>query len=159
MSDVPGTSESGVLSQVVKQAQEDERGRIPGSSEPGGLSRIPFTAAAEAQIKSLSFWLAVIGWLNVIAAAADVLNVVLPQRNLGQFVNLILHIAIATWSLQAARAFKSVATTDLADQAYLVQGFTKLRSIFLLQGLLIVVGLAFVAAVVLFLVLHGAGTR
>ena len=69
-----------------------------------------------------------------------------------------MHAAIAAWSLQAARAFKNVATTDVADQAYLVQGFTKLRSIFLLQGILIIVALAFVAAVVLFLVLHGAGT-
>jgi hypothetical protein len=132
---------------------------LSGTSGPAGLSRIPFTTAAEAQIKSLSFWLAVVGWLNAIAAVGDFINLVLPQRNLGQIVNLILHLAIATWSLQAARAFKGVATTDVADQAYLVQGFTKLRSIFLLQGLLIIVGLAFVAAVVLFLVLHGAGTR
>ncbi len=56
--------------------------------------------------------------------------------------------------IQAAKAFKSVAITDVADQAYLVEGFTKLRSIFLLQGLLIVVGMAFVAAVLLFLLLH-----
>jgi hypothetical protein len=132
---------------------------LPGTPGPGELSRIPFTAAAEGQIKSLSFWLAVIGWLNVIAAVGDFVNLVLPPRNLGQVFNLILHLAIATWSLQAARAFKSVATTDVADQAYLVQGFTKLRSIFLLQGILIIVGLAFVAAVVLFLVLHGAGAR
>ena len=52
---------------------------VSGTSEPGGLSRIPFTAAAENQIKSLSFWLALIGWLNVIAAVADVLNLVLPS--------------------------------------------------------------------------------
>ena len=100
-----------------------------------------------------------IGWLNVVAAVGAFFNLVQPQGNLGQMVNLILHIAIATWSLQAARAFQSVATTDVADQAYLVRGFTKLRSIFLLQGILIIVGLAFVSAVVLFLVLHGAGTR
>jgi hypothetical protein len=132
---------------------------VPGPSAPGELSRIPFTAAAEGQIKSLSFWLAVVGWLNIIAAAGDLINLVTPQRNLGQIFNLILHVALASWSLQAARAFKSVATTDVADQAYLVQGFTKLRSIFLLQGILIIVSLAFVAAVVLFLVLHGAGAR
>jgi hypothetical protein len=130
---------------------------VSGSSEPGGLSRIPFTVAAENQIKSLSFWLTVIGWLNVIVAVGDVISLLLPQRNFGHIFNLILHIALATWSLQAAKAFKHVATTDVADQAYLVQGFTKLRSIFLLQGVLIIVGLAFVAAVVLFLVLHGAG--
>jgi hypothetical protein len=132
---------------------------VPGPSAPGELSRIPFTAAAEGQIKSLSFWLAVVGWLNIVAAAGDIINLIMPQRNLGQVFNLILHVALASWSLQAARAFKSVATTDVADQAYLVQGFTKLRSIFLLQGILIIVALAFVAAVVLFLVLPGAGAR
>jgi len=129
---------------------------VPGTPESGGLSRIPFTVAAENQIKSLSFWLTVVGWLNVIAAVSDIINLVLPQRNLGQIVNVILHIAVAAWSLQAAKAFKSVATADVADQAYLVEGFTKLRSIFLLQGVLILVGLAFVTAVLLFLVLHGA---
>ena len=132
---------------------------VSGPSGRGELSRIPFTAADAAQLRSQCFWLAVIGWLNVIAAVADLVNLVLPQRNLGQVVNLILHLAIATWSLQAGRAFKGVATTDVADQAYLVRGFTRLRSIFLLQGILIIVSLAFLAAVVLFLVLHGAGTR
>ncbi len=127
---------------------------IPDTTDPGGLSRIPFTAAAETQIKSLSFWLAVVGWLNVIAAVGDIISLLLPQRNFGQLPNLILHIAIATWSLQAAKAFKSVAMTDVADQAYLIQGFTKLRSLFLLQGILVIVALAFVAAVLLFLVVH-----
>ena len=153
MSDAPGTTVPGGLSQVVNRAQDDERGRIPGTTDPGGLSRIPFTAAAENQIKSLSFWLAVVGWLNVLAAVGDIMNL-LSQRNLGQVVNLVLHIAIASWSLQAAKAFKSVAMTNVADQAYLVQGFTKLRSIFLLQGMLIIVGLALVTAVVLFLVVN-----
>ena len=68
---------------------------VSGMPEPGGLSRIPFTVAAENQIKSLSFWLTVIGWLNVVAAATDILNLVLPQRNLGLIVNLILYVAIA----------------------------------------------------------------
>ena len=128
-------------------------------SESSGLSRIPFTIQAENQIKTLSFWLMVVGWLNVAAAVIDVINLVLPQRNLGQIANLILHIVVGMWSLQASKAFQHVATTDVADQAYLVQGFRKLRSIFLLQGVLILVGMAFVAAVLLFLVLHGAGAR
>ena len=153
MSDVSGTTDPGGLSQVMNQAQNEERGRIPGTTDPGGLSRIPFTAAAENQIKSLSFWLTVVGWLSVIAAVGDIINL-LSQRNLGQVVNLLLHIAIASWSLQAAKAFKSVAMTDVADQAYLVQGFAKMRSIFLLQGILIIVGLAFVTAVLLFLVVQ-----
>jgi hypothetical protein len=123
------------------------------------LSHIPFTAAALSQIKSLSFWLMIVGWLNVIAGVIDLLNLALPTRNIGHVFNAILHLALGGWSLEAARAFKNVATTDVADQAYLVQGFSKLRSIFLIQGILILVGMAFVAAVLLFLLLVGINTR
>ena len=52
---------------------------VPVTPGPAELSRIPFSAAAEAQIKSLSFWLTVIGWLNVIAAVGDFVNLVLPH--------------------------------------------------------------------------------
>jgi hypothetical protein len=126
---------------------------VSGTSEPAGVSRIPFSAAAEAQIKSLSFWLKIVGWFNAFAVAGD-LVALFGQRNGGQVFNLVLHFAVALWSLQAARAFHNVATTDVADQAYLVEGFTKLRSIFLLQGILIIVGLAFVAAAALALIFY-----
>jgi hypothetical protein len=127
--------------------------------ESSGLSRIPFTIEAENQIKTLSFWLTVVAWLNVAAAVFVVVNLALPARNLGLIADLILYVAIAAWSFQAARAFRNVAETDVADQAYLVQGFSKLRSIFLLQGVLVLVGMAFVTAVLLFLVLHAGGLR
>ena len=131
-----------------------------GLGEPSVLSRIPFTIAAENQIKTLSFWLTILGWLNIAAAIIDVVGMVWPAWNLGQIANLLLHVAIGAWALQAARAFQDVATTDVADQAYLVRGFTKLRSIFLLQGVLILVGVAFLAVVILvYLVAPGAGTR
>ena len=136
------------LARILKR--EDIMSDVPGTPGSGGLSRIPFTVAAENQIKSLSFWLTIVGWLNAFAAVGDIINLAMPQRNFGQIINLILHIAVATWSLQAARAFKSVATTDVADQAYLVEGFTKLRSLFLLQGVIVLVELAFVTAVLLF---------
>jgi len=127
--------------------------------ESSGLSRIPFTIEAEKQIKTLSFWLTVVAWLNVAAAVFVVVNLALPARNLGLVADLILYVALATWSFQAARAFRNVAETDVADQANLVQGFSKLRSIFLLQGVLVLVGMAFVTAVLLFLVLHAGGVR
>jgi len=127
---------------------------VSSTGEPAGLSRIPFTVAAEKQIKSLSFWLKIVGWLNAFAAGSDILNIVI-QWNLSQLANLVLHAAVATWTLQASQAFNKVATTDVADQAFLVQGFAKLRSVFLLQGLLVLVALAFVSAALLFLVLHG----
>jgi hypothetical protein len=126
---------------------------------PGALSRIPFTAAAEQQIKTLSFWLTVIGWLNMIAGVADVLNLALSTRNAGHLVNAVLHFIVGGWAFQAAKAFKNVATTDVADQAYLVEGFRKLRSIFLLHGLLILIAMAFITAVLLFLLFYALSPR
>jgi hypothetical protein len=130
-----------------------------GPGEASGLSRIPFTIAAENQIKTLSFWLTIFGWLNLAAAVIDLVSMVWPSWNLGQLVNLILHVAIGSWALQAAGAFTNVATTDVADQAYLVRGFGKLRSIFLLQGVIILVGMAFLAAALVLLVLLASSTR
>jgi hypothetical protein len=128
-----------------------------GEGEPGdrGLARIPFSVEAEGHIKGLSLWLSVVGWLSIVAGVGDLINLMAPARNVGHVANAFLHLLIGIWSLQAAKAFRNVATTDTSDQAYLVEGFTKLRSIFLLQGVLILVGLAFLAAVGLFLLFHG----
>ena len=93
----------------------------------------------------------------MLAAVGGIINLLTPQRNGGQVFSVIVHAAIAGWSLQAASAFRAVATTDVADQAYLMQGFTKLRSIFLLQGVLILIVLAFIVAVVLFFLLAPPG--
>jgi hypothetical protein len=127
--------------------------------EVGGLRRIPFSAEAEKQITALSFWLGLMGWLGVLAGVIDVLNIVLSSRNFGNIFNAILHVVIGVWCLQAAAAFKKVATTDVADQAYLLEGFSKLRRIFLVQGILILVALAFVAAVLLFVIVYGVNAR
>src|SRR5262249_3808122 len=107
----------------------------------------------------LSFWLTIVGWVNVVAGVFDLLSLAMPTRNIGHVFNAVLHLALGGWSLEAARAFKNVATTDVADQAFLVQGFAKLRSIFLLQGILVLVSMAFVAAVLLFLLVVGINTR
>ncbi len=124
-------------------------------SEKTGLSRIPFTQAAEARIKSLAWWLSVLGWVCVVAGFLDLVGLVTPARNAGQLGNAILHLLVGFWCLQAAKAFNKVATTDENDQGYLVQGFTQLRKIFLLQGIMILIGLAFATAVLLFLLIHG----
>jgi hypothetical protein len=131
-----------------------------GESTPqtSGLSRIPFTIEAEKQIKALAFWLTILGWLGIVAGIFDVVNLV-TSRNFAHIFNSVLHIVMGLWCLQAAEAFKKVATTDVADQAYLMTGFSKLRSIFWLQGIMIVVGLAFVAAVFLFLLFQGINAR
>src|SRR5207302_1153193 len=86
----------------------------PVTSEPGGLRRIPFTAAAEVQIKTLSFWLSLVGWLNVAAAVLALVNLVTTAGSVGHIANALVHALIGFWWLQAARAFKAVATTDVA---------------------------------------------
>ena len=127
--------------------------------QKAGMSRIPFTAEAEGQIKSLSFWLRILGWLSILAGVANVFNIVLSSRNFGHIFNAILHVGMGTWCLQAAGAFKKVATTDVADLTYLVEGFSKLRNVFWLQGVLILIGLAFVTAVLLYFLFQGIDVR
>jgi hypothetical protein len=125
-----------------------------GQAKPG-LSRIPFSVATEARIKSLSFWLNILGWIGLAAGFCELVTLATPGRNLGQIGNAIVHILLAAWCFQAAAAFKKVAITDEADQAYLVEGFSQLRKVFLLQGILVLIGLAFATAALLFLILHG----
>src|SRR5690242_15668938 len=100
---------------------------VPGDR---GLARIPFSVEAEGHIKGLALWLAVLGWLSVAAGVLDLIVLVSPARNVGQLANAVVHLLIGIWSLRAATAFRNVATTDTADQAYLVEGFARLRSIF-----------------------------
>ena len=124
-----------------------------------GISRIPFTLTTEARIKSLSFWLTVSGWIGLVAGVSELITLITPARNPGQLGNAIVHILLATWCFQAATAFKKVAMSDKADQAYLVHGFYQLRKIFLLQGIFVLIGLAFVTAVLLFLLLHSGSVK
>jgi hypothetical protein len=131
-----------------------ESGQTPGTE----LSRVPFTVDAEKEISSFSFWLAILGWIVVLAAVIDVISIVFT-RNFSYLFNALLHGFLGAWCLQGAQAFKKVATTDVADQEYLVQGFSKLRNIFLLQGILIVVALAFIAAALLFAFIHGVNVH
>src|SRR5262249_44458421 len=97
---------------------------------PEGLRRIPFSAEAEGQIRSLSGWMTAYG---AIAAFSGLVSLVMliSLRDPGQLANAILNLLVGTWVIQAASSFKKVATTDEADQAHLVSGFGKLRAIFL----------------------------
>ena len=113
--------------------------------EAGGLSRIPFSASAEAMLRSLAVWMSAAGWIHLVLSVGDLLNM-FATKNPGVLVNALLKIVIGVWSIQAAQSFRMVATTDRADQAYLVQGFRKLHSIFLLQAVLVIISLVLVVA-------------
>lgn len=113
------------------------------------LSRIPFTADDEATVKSLSTWMTVAGVIGLLAGIVTMISHVL-NRNAG-IIGPILDIVVSVLVLLSAGAFRKVATTDTADQAHLVDGFERLRLIFLIQSIRVIVGLVFLAAVMLIL--------
>lgn len=119
------------------------------------LKRIPFTKATEERIGWLSTWMMIAAILELIAGAANVVTMFVPKFNFSHGLSAVLSILIGVWLLQAAGAFKKVVTSDTADQMYLVQGFSKLRLVFLLKSVLIIIMLAFVCAMVLIVMAVG----
>ncbi|HEV3121866.1 MAG TPA: hypothetical protein VGY53_08195 [Isosphaeraceae bacterium] len=93
-------------------------------------------------------WLGFLGWAYIVLTAFDIIAMI-AARSIQPIFGALIKICVGTWAIQAARAFRSVATTDVADQDYLVLGFRKLRSIFLLQSILVIVSLALVFTVFL----------
>lgn len=116
------------------------------------LSRIPFGPEAEAQILSLSFWLKALGIINIVSAVLSGLPAI-GKGELSSLLNTAIYIFIGVSALDAGQAFRMVATTDTADQSYLVSAFRKLRGIFLLQAVVIILGIALFCVVVGLIVL------
>lgn len=119
-----------------------------------GLSRIPFTVEAENGIRNVAYWMNLAGAISAVVGGLTLLQNLYQAfsahyYDLGDFCNGIIKIILGAWLIQAAGAFRKVADTDEADQAYLVIGFRKLKSFFLLQSIFILLICVFVCAVVL----------
>lgn len=110
------------------------------------LKRIPFTKDVEDRISWLAFWMTIAAVLELIAGIANAVGMFYPKIDLGKGVGAIISILIGVWLYLAATAFKKVATSDTADQLYLVEGFRNLRLVFLLKSVLIIITLALVTA-------------
>jgi uncharacterized membrane-anchored protein len=113
------------------------------------LSRIPFSTDDEANIQSLAWWLrasGIVTTLTVVLGFAEMLR----SRNFANALGMIVMLACAVLSIQAAGYFSKVATTDEADQAHLVGGFRKLRLAYLLLSIWIIIGLVLLSAFLLF---------
>jgi hypothetical protein len=106
------------------------------------LSRIPFTPRAEASILELSKWMRIAAVIGMIGGVLRAVIAVMVRNDAGQLIGAIITFLVGLWSYQAAKAFAAVATTDTADQRYLMEGFSLLRRVFLLQAVLVIVGLA-----------------
>jgi hypothetical protein len=105
------------------------------------LSRIPFTPRAEASILELSKWMRISGIIGMIGGVLRVVVALGVRNDAGQLIGAVVTFLVGLWSYQAAKAFAAVATTDTADQRYLMEGFSLLRRVFLLQAALVIIGL------------------
>lgn len=116
-------------------------------------NRIPFTEEDERRIASAATWGMIVALTSI---AAGVLSLLVQSSLMLRFGSLDkallvplvqagITVMINVWLLQASQAFRKVALTDEADQAYLLQGFRKLRGYFMVQVILIL--LAIVAAI------------
>jgi hypothetical protein len=132
----------------------------PSPAPAGPLSRIPFSAQAEASIRALSNWMQVAAGISILAAIAKLVSAFTPRYQPGHIIDAFITLLIGVWVYQAGAAFRRVATTDVADQRYLMEGFTLLRMVFLLQSLMVIVALATLVialvVVTVFMATHGS---
>jgi hypothetical protein len=127
----------------------------PSPKPEAALSRLPFTARDEASIRALCNWMQIAAVFSIVGAIFKVVSAFTPRQDFSKLTDAVLTFLIGLWIYQAGTAFRKVATTDTADQNYLMEGFTLLRRVFLLQSILVIVGLTFlvIALVVVTLVM------
>jgi hypothetical protein len=80
----------------------------------------------------------------VVSIASAVLGTIITMVSsggsiVGEVIKLPIAIILGIWLYQASVAFRKVALTDVADQAYLLEGFSKLRNYFMMVGIVLIV--------------------
>jgi hypothetical protein len=81
------------------------------------------------------------------------------RRVLALDLNTILGLFVGSWAIAGGRSFVNVATTQGNDMSHLMVALGKLRNIFKLMAILIVVALVIAIAVLIFyLVAHPEGS-
>ena len=118
-------------------------------------ARIPFSPDDEAKIASAANWGSIMAITSIVGGGLSLIITSMAASKLGDGAEMFAMVpaiiaeafvlVINVWLLQACQAFRKVAVTDVADQAYLLAGFRKLRAYFLLQVVMILAmfGLAF----------------
>lgn len=115
--------------------------------------RIPFEKEDEERIASAGGWGIVVALTTIASAISGPLVALVRSEHLGTLLGQLLvglfTLLLGLWLWQASRAFRKVALTDENDQAFLMEGFLKLRNYFRLQGILFIVVLVVAAIGVL----------
>lgn len=125
------------------------------------MRAIPFTKAQESAILTLVLLMRVGAIASIVRVVVVVGSAALAGSFVSAGVDSLLSLAFAILILQGAAAFHKVATTDVDDQRLVIDGIDKVRTLFLIKGILNLLALGIgVAALVLFviglLVLGGA---
>jgi len=119
-------------------------------------SRIPFQREDEERIASAAIWGMIVAVTSIATSLLDVALKLIQGPGLqligilvGSSISLAITIVLGIFLFQASAAFHKVATTDEADEHYLLEGFQKLRLYFKVMGILLIVLLCLVGVVVL----------
>jgi hypothetical protein len=137
--------------------------QFPSAIGEAPLRRIPFTAGQEASIRALCNWMQIAAVVSIIGAIGKFVSAFTPRQDFGKVIDAAITFLIGLWIYQAGTAFRRVITTDEADQRHLMEGFTLLRRVFLLQSILLIIVFAFLvialAAITLMMAAHGSVAR
>lgn len=125
----------------------DQPSKTPGPTEPS-LARIPFTKQDEATIVTMSMWMRLAGFISCFTGLVTILSGLTNLNLLANVIAGLLAVIMGLWLVSGAGSLKLVATTDTADQDHLVAGFQKLRNVFLLKSILVLIYLIIMFAVV-----------
>jgi hypothetical protein len=114
--------------------------------------RIPFSREDEERIASAGVW----GMIAAMASMGSaILGAIVSFTTQGavalitQVIAVTLNVILGVWLYQASAAFRKVATTDEADEHYLLLGFSKLRAYFMMMGILIIIAVSLGALAIL----------
>ncbi len=105
-----------------------------------------FDISENETISGLSGWMGFVGIvlivLGILQCIGGLLSLPYGILTLGQGVCLLM---IGIWTWRASRSFRMIVTTDGSDITLLMDALRKLRSVYTLQGILLIILLALVA--------------
>jgi hypothetical protein len=112
--------------------------------------RIPFTKADENRIASASTWASLAAIILLLASVVELgvagynfVRMGIGPHGLanipGKLLALVFSVLLAIFLMGSSSAFRKVARTDVADKAYLLQGFSKLHKFFIFTGISLII--------------------
>lgn len=139
----------------------------PGGGGGGPLSRIPFTPDEDRTIGSAGSFMMFAGIITILGALLGIVKTgvqlwAAPALEgaavfgaaCGNLIAVLVAFVFGAWLILGSRALKKVVTDDENDQVHLMQAIDKLRQVFALKAVLIVV--VFLLSCVIGLVVGGA---